>query len=101
MGVGPQDYVERASTYDMWVTRRRFVSRIHALLDASTDEQVTWITEKNFGADRDELVKSRASAYLRLMVSEYRNASVPLLLENQHPHPRTFSLISSDGTCLP
>ena len=31
MGVGPQDVVQRASTYDMWVTRRRFVSRIHAL----------------------------------------------------------------------
>ena len=104
MGVGPQDVVERASTHDMWVTRRRFVSRIHALLDASTEEQVACFTEKTFGEDHDELVKNRASAYLRLMVSQYRDASVPLLLalqQNQAPHPQTFSLIASDGTCLP
>jgi hypothetical protein len=38
------------------------------------------------------------------MGSTYPNASVPLLLalqQSQHPVPRTFSLISSAGTCLP
>lgn len=38
------------------------------------------------------------------MGSSYPKASVPLLLalqQSQHPVPRTFSLISSDGTCLP
>ena len=38
------------------------------------------------------------------MGSTYTKASVPLLLalqQSQHPVPRTFSLISSDGTCLP
>jgi hypothetical protein len=106
MGVGPQDVVERTSTYDVWVTRRRFVSRIHALLDASTEDQVTWFTATNFGADHDEHVKSRSSAYLRMITVEHAKAQVPLLLalQDSQPQPgqrRTFSLICSQGTCLP
>ena len=108
MGVGPQDVVARASTYEVWVTRRRFVSRIHALLDASTDEQFEWFTETNFGAaaDHDEDKKRRSSAYLRLISVEHAKALVPLLLalQSSQPQPgprRTFSLISSHGTCLP
>jgi hypothetical protein len=105
MGVAAHDVVQRASTYEVWITRRRFVSRIHALLDASTEEQFEWFANTNFGA-ADERFISRSSAYLRMVSVEHANAQVPLLLalQNSQPQPgprRTFSLISSQGTCLP
>ncbi len=64
MGVGAHDVVERSSTYDTWVVRRRFVARIRALLDAQELESA-WqgFMDTSFGEQHDVQVAHRYALF--------------------------------------
>jgi hypothetical protein len=82
MGVGTDDVVERSSTFDTWVARRRFVTRIHALLDAQELESACeGFMHTHFGEQPDVQVSHR---YVLFFV-------VPVLHESK----------SVQGICVP